>query len=68
MNTTLGLIGKKLGNTQIFQEDGEVARVTAIQTGPCVVVGKRTQAKDGYTAPGDPAAGRWGSTLRKPAG
>ena len=50
MNTNFGLIGKKLGNTQIFQEDGEVARVTAIQTGPCVVVGKRTQAKDGYTA------------------
>ena len=50
MNTNFGLIGKKLGNTQIFQEDGEVARVTAIQTGPCVVVGKRTQAKDGYSA------------------
>ncbi len=50
MNTNFGLIGKKLGNTQIFQEDGEVCRVTAIQTGPCVVVGKRTQAKDGYSA------------------
>ncbi|MDH5493740.1 MAG: 50S ribosomal protein L3 [Myxococcales bacterium] len=50
MNTNLGLIGKKLGNTQIFTEDGSVLRVTAIQTGPCVVVGKRTQDKDGYSA------------------
>jgi large subunit ribosomal protein L3 len=50
MNTNLGLIGKKLGNTQIFQEDGTVCRVTAIQTGPCVVVGKRTPAKNGYAA------------------
>ncbi|MFW6050361.1 MAG: 50S ribosomal protein L3 [Myxococcota bacterium] len=50
MNTNLGLIGKKLGNTQIFQEDGTVVRVTAIKAGPCVVVGKRTPAKDGYSA------------------
>lgn len=50
MNTNLGLIGKKLGNTQIFLEDGEVRRVTAIQVGPCVVVGKRTVEKHGYSA------------------
>ncbi|MFW5925136.1 MAG: 50S ribosomal protein L3 [Myxococcota bacterium] len=50
MNTNLGLIGKKLGNTQIFLEDGTVTRVTAIQAGPCVVTGKRTPAKDGYSA------------------
>ena len=50
MNTNLGLIGKKLGNTQIFQDDGDVVRVTAIQAGPCVVVGKRTREKHGYTA------------------
>ncbi len=50
MNQNLGLIGKKLGNTQIFLEDGEVARVTAIQTGPCVVVGIRTPERDGYAA------------------
>ena len=50
MNTNLGLLGKKLGNTQIFTEDGEVRRVTAIQAGPCVVVGKRTEDKHGYSA------------------
>ena len=50
MNTNVGLIGKKLGNTQIFNADGTVARVTAIQVGPCRVLGKRTLEKDGYSA------------------
>jgi large subunit ribosomal protein L3 len=50
MNTNLGLIGKKLGNTQIFNAEGMVHRVTAIACGPCVVLGKRTAEKDGYTA------------------
>ncbi len=50
MNTNLGLIGKKLGTTQIFGEDGLVTRVTAIQTGPCVLLGKRTPAEHGYAA------------------
>ena len=50
MNTNPGLLGTKLGTTQIFLDDGEVRRVTAIQAGPCVVVGKRTPEKDGYSA------------------
>jgi large subunit ribosomal protein L3 len=50
MNTNLGLIGKKLGNTQICDAEGMVHRVTAIECGPCVVLGKRTAEKDGYTA------------------
>jgi large subunit ribosomal protein L3 len=50
VNTNPGLIGTKLGNTQIFLDDGEVRRVTAIKAGPCVVVGKRTPDKDGYAA------------------
>lgn len=50
MNTNLGLIGKKLGNTQIFTEDGNVRRVTAIAAGPCVVLDKRTEEKHGYSA------------------
>jgi len=50
MNQNLGLIGKKLGNTQVFNEDGSVTRVTAIQVGPCRVIGHRTEEKDGYTA------------------
>jgi large subunit ribosomal protein L3 len=50
MNTNVGLIGKKLGNTQVFNQDGSVARVTVIQVGPCRVLGKRTLDKDGYSA------------------
>lgn len=50
MNQNLGLIGKKLGNTQLFAEDGTVVRVTAVEAGPCVVVGKRSMEKDGYVA------------------
>jgi large subunit ribosomal protein L3 len=50
MNTHPGLIGKKLGNTQIFEDDGNVRRVTVVEVGPCTVLGKRTAEKDGYTA------------------
>ena len=50
MNINPGLIGTKIGKTQIFLDDGEVRRVTAIQAGPCVVIGKRTPDKDGYSA------------------
>ena len=50
MNTHPGLIGKKLGNTQIFLENGDVLRVTVVRVGPCSVVGKRTDDKDGYSA------------------
>ena len=50
MNQNIGLIGKKLGNTQVFNEDGSVTRVTAIQVGPCTVLGKRSPDKDGYSA------------------
>lgn len=50
MNTHPGLIGKKLGCTQIFGADGNVTRVTVVEAGPCVVVRKRTVEADGYTA------------------
>ncbi len=50
MNENLGLIGKKLGCTQIFNDDGSVTSVTVIEAGPCVVLGKRTADKHGYTA------------------
>jgi large subunit ribosomal protein L3 len=50
MNQNFGLIGKKLGNTQIFNDDGSVTRVTAVQIGPCTVLGKRTPDKHGYSA------------------
>ncbi|KAF0218115.1 MAG: large subunit ribosomal protein [Geobacteraceae bacterium] len=45
-----GLIGKKLGMTQIFVEDGRRIPVTVVEAGPCVVVQKKTMAKDGYNA------------------
>ncbi len=45
-----GLIGKKLGMTQIHREDGVMVPVTVIQAGPCVVVQKKTAAKEGYDA------------------
>ncbi|MCS6912995.1 MAG: 50S ribosomal protein L3 [Myxococcales bacterium] len=45
-----GLIGKKLGMTQIFGERGERTGVTVIHAGGCVVLGKRTPDKDGYAA------------------
>lgn len=45
-----GLIGKKVGMTQIFQEDGRVERVTAIQAGPCYVTALRHADRDGYDA------------------
>ena len=50
MNTQPGIYGRKLGCTQIFEEDGRVTRVTVIEAGPVFVVGKRTLEKDGYTA------------------
>ncbi len=50
MNTHPGLIGKKLGNTQVFLEDGTALRVTVIKIGPCTVLGKRTLEKDKYSA------------------
>ena len=43
-----GLIGKKIGMTQLIQDDGTVVPVTVIQAGPCVVVQKKTTQKDGY--------------------
>jgi large subunit ribosomal protein L3 len=46
----LGLIGKKIGMTQIFSKDGEMMSVTVIEAGPCAVVQKKTVAKDGYCA------------------
>ena len=50
MSMRIGLLGKKIGMTQLFAEDGERVPVTLIQTGPCFVVGKRTEDKDGYSA------------------
>ena len=64
-----GIIGKKLGMTQIFNEKGQVVPVTVIQAGPCVVVQRKTNEKDGYEAVQvgyvDPQGGKRASKAEK---
>ena len=43
-----GIIGRKLGMTQLFNENGDVLAVSVVEAGPCVVVQKKTKEKDGY--------------------
>jgi large subunit ribosomal protein L3 len=50
MALNIGLLGKKIGMTQVFADDGESVPDTVIHTGPCVVIGTRTQERDGYSA------------------
>lgn len=45
-----GIIGKKVGMTQVFTEDGQALPVTVLQAGPCVVVQRKSVQKDGYSA------------------
>ncbi len=45
-----GILGKKIGMTQIFRADGQVVPVTLVKAGPCVVVQRKTPATDGYDA------------------
>ncbi|MGN0538858.1 MAG: 50S ribosomal protein L3 [Candidatus Fimenecus sp.] len=45
-----GLIGKKIGMTQLFDESGKVIPVTVVEAGPCTVVQKKTVENDGYAA------------------
>lgn len=45
-----GIIGKKIGMTRIFSEEGRAIPVTVIEAGPCVVVQVKTQKKEGYNA------------------
>ena len=50
MKRTLGIIGRKLGMTQVFLEDGSVIPVTVVEAGPCSVIQKKTKENDGYEA------------------
>ena len=50
MALKIGLLGKKIGMTQVFADDGEAVPVTVIQTGPNYVIGTRTVERDGYSA------------------
>ena len=46
----LGILGKKIGMTMVFAEDGQSLGVTVLEVGPCLVIGKRTKERDGYVA------------------
>ncbi|WP_147822063.1 50S ribosomal protein L3 [Salidesulfovibrio onnuriiensis] len=50
MAKKLGILGKKLGMTRVFREDGTVCPVTVIQAGPCPIMQVKTDDKEGYTA------------------
>ena len=50
MPKKLGLLGKKIGMTRIYTENGSAVAVTVIETGPCVVLQKKTAAGEGYDA------------------
>ena len=45
-----GILGKKIGMTQMFREDGQAVPVTLLKTGPCMVVQRKTPTTDGYDA------------------
>lgn len=45
-----GILGKKIGMTQVFRKDGQVVPVTVLKAGPCVVVQRKTPTVDGYDA------------------
>ena len=45
-----GILGKKLGMTQIFEADGRLIPVTVVEAGPCVVLQNKTVETDGYNA------------------
>ena len=50
-NATIGLMGRKVGMTQMFKEDGESVAVTVLEAGPCTVLQVKTEdTKDGYNA------------------
>src|SRR5579875_1064289 len=48
--TRQGILGEKLGMTQVFDENNRIVPVTVVKAGPCVVTQIRTAEKDGYTA------------------
>jgi large subunit ribosomal protein L3 len=50
MSLKMGLLGRKIGMTQVFHDDGTALGVTAVSVGPCVVIGKRSPDKHGYAA------------------
>ncbi|MBI5558275.1 MAG: 50S ribosomal protein L3 [Deltaproteobacteria bacterium] len=50
MPRTLGILGKKIGMTRVYTEGGDAVGVTVVEAGPCVVLQKKTENKEGYNA------------------
>jgi len=50
MPRTLGILGKKVGMTRIYTEGGDAVGVTVVEAGPCIVLQKKTESKEGYNA------------------
>ena len=50
MAKVTGILGKKVGMTQLFDDKGDVHPATVLQAGPCVITQHKTQTKDGYVA------------------
>lgn len=50
MPKKLGMLGKKVGMTRVYSEEGTVIAVTAIEAGPCIILQKKSVEKDGYSA------------------
>jgi len=48
--TVNGIIGKKVGMTQVYADDGQTIPVTVLEAGPCVIVQRKTKDRDGYVA------------------
>lgn len=67
MPKKMGLLGKKMGMTRMFTETGTAVPVTVIEAGPCVVLQKKTVAKEGYNAIQVGFGPRRESRLNKPA-
>jgi large subunit ribosomal protein L3 len=67
MPKTIGLLGKKIGMTRIYSEQGQAIPVTVIEAGPCVVLQKKTDAKEGYNAIQVGFSSKKESRLNKPA-
>jgi large subunit ribosomal protein L3 len=63
---SIGIIGKKIGMTQVFTKDGALIPVTVIEAGPCAVVQKKINEKDGYSALKLGFAGVKSELLNKP--
>ena len=66
MPKTMGLLGKKIGMTRVYTAEGRAVGVTVIEAGPCVVLQKKTEAKDGYSAIQIGFGGKKESRLNKP--